>query len=37
MRQFKVWENNLEKEPKKQKEEDLVIQKIIYKNLDRME
>lgn len=37
MRQFKRWENNLEKEPVKPEEEKHVIFKIEYKVTDRVE
>jgi hypothetical protein len=37
MRQFKTWKNNLEKEPVKPEEEKLIIQRVEYRNVDRME
>ena len=37
MRQFKTWTNNMEKEPVKVKEEKINIQKVEYRNTDRME
>ena len=37
MRQFATWTNNLEKEPFKHDEERVVIQKVEYRNVDRLE
>ena len=37
MRQFKTWTNNLEREPVKPEEEKLVIQRVEYRNVDRIE
>jgi len=37
MYQFKTWTNNLENEPTKTKETAIVIQKVEYRNTDRIE
>ena len=37
MRQFKTWTDNLEKDPVKYTEEKIVIQRVEYRNLDRVE
>jgi hypothetical protein len=37
MRQFKTWTDNLEKEPVKYTEEKIVIQRVEYRNSDRVE
>ena len=37
MRRFQPWQNNLEKDAKKFEEEKIIIQKVEYKNIDRVE
>ena len=37
MRQFKTWKNNLESESTKLPEERVVVQKVEYRNVDRLE
>ena len=36
-RQFKPWTNNLESEAKKPEEAKLIIQRVEYRNVDRVE
>ena len=37
MRQFRTWTNNLENEGTKPEEEKYVIQRVEYRNVDRIE